>query len=187
MTITKNNLLFLLLIILCMTVFSVSAPEDDGAKKVDKIFSDLNSGDPLSGADEVSISSADFNSWLAVKTSDKEYIRTITVGFHDENTADLSMDMDIGKVKDSGYYVTMLSTMFEGHQLLKAAGKIRVADGNFSFIINSLSINEVLVTPALIVPLIAMLLPDYNLTEPMKLPNGISDIRTSEGVLTITR
>ena len=97
------------------------------------------------------------------------------------------MDMDIGKVKDSGYYVAMLSTMFEGHQLLKAAGKIKVADGNFSFIINSLSINEVLVTPALIAPLVSMLLPDYNLTEPMKITNGISDIRTSEGVLTITR
>jgi hypothetical protein len=187
MTIKNNNLISLLLIILCMTVFAVSAPEENGAEKVDRFFRDLNSGDPLSGADEVSISSADFNSWLAVKTRDKEYIRTITVGFHDENTADLSMDMDIGKVKDSGYYVAMLSSMFEGHQLLKAAGKIKVANGNFTFVINSLSINEVLVTPALIAPLIAMLLPDYNLTEPMKLPNGISDIQTSEGFLTITK
>ncbi|MFH1965368.1 MAG: hypothetical protein ABIJ42_07475 [Acidobacteriota bacterium] len=185
---TKNNLILIILVmILCMTGLAASEADSDGAEKVEKIFTDLTLNDPQSGTAEISISSDDFNSWLAVKARDRDYIRDISVGFRDNNEADLSMDMDISKVEDEGYYAAMLSTMFEGHQLLKAAGTIKVAEGHFSFVINSLSINEVIVTPALVAPLVSMLLPDYDLTKPLELPHGITDIRTSEGVLTIKR
>lgn len=187
MTMTKNNLLLILVLIFCMTGIAASEADSDGAEKVEKIFTDLTLNDPRSGTDEISISGDDFNSWLTVKTRDGDYIRTISVGFHDDNEADLALDLDISKYEGEGYYAAMLSTMFEEHQLLKAAGTIKVAEGHFSFVINSLSINEVIVTPALVAPLVSMLLPDYDLTKPLELPYGITDIRTSEGVLTIKR
>ncbi len=184
----KKNLLFpIIVFIFCLAGLSASQTAPEGAEKVDKIFADLAAAESPKESSEISISEEDFNSWLAVKAREKQYIRTIEVGFHDENEVDLALDMDISKYDGEGYYASMLSTMFEGRQLLEAAGKIKVVDGHFSFVINSLSINEVIVTPALIAPLISLLLPDYDLTKPLKLPGGITDIRTEEGLLRITR
>lgn len=183
----KNLLLPVITLIFCLTGLSASQAGPDAAEKVDKIFADLAAAESPAGSPEISISEDDFNSWLSVKARGKKYIRSIKAGFHDENEADLSLDMDISQYEGEGYYAAMLSTMFEGRQLLKAAGKIKIVDGQFSFVINSLSINDVVVTPALIAPLISLLLPDYDLSKPLELPYGITDVRTEEGLLTITR
>ncbi len=183
----KINLLTIFTLMLGLTFLAAAGADPEGAEKVEKIFTDLAAAEPSAGASEISISESDFNSWLVKKSREKEYIRSIRVGFHDNNEADLSLDLDISKYKGEGYYASMLSTMFEDHQLLKVAGKIKVVDRHFSFVINSLSINEVIVTPALIAPLISMLLPDYDLANPLELPYGITDVRTAEGLLTITR
>ena len=182
----KINLLIIFTLMLGLTVLAAAGADPEGAEKVEKIFADLAAAEPSAGTSEISITESDFNSWLAKKSLEKEYIRSIKVGFHENNDADLSLALDISKYKGEGYYAAMLSTMFEDHQLLEAAGKIKVVDGHFSFIINSLSINEVIVTPALVAPLISMLLPDYDLAKPMELPYGITNVTTSEGVLRLT-
>ena len=186
MIMIKNNLLLLFALMLCPTVLSAAGAEPEGAEKVEKIFADLAAAEPSAGTSEISITESDFNSWLVKKSLDKEYIRSIKVGFHDNNDADLSLDLDISKYEGKGYYAAMLSTMFEDHQLLKAAGKIKVVDSHFSFMINSLSINEVIVTPALVAPLVSILLPDYDLAKPLELPYGITNVTTTEGVLRLT-
>lgn len=159
----------------------------ENAQKVEDIFDTLQSREPASVTEEFSITEDEFNDWLESRTIDKKYIRSVEAGFHDDNEADLYMEMDISKMENGGYYPGMLAAMFEGSQKLKVGGQIKVADSHFTFLVNSLSINDTHVTPALVAPLISMLLPDYDLTEPMELPFGITDIRTSEGLLTIVR
>ncbi len=183
----KNNFLLLFTLMLGLTGMAATGDNPGGAEKVEKILADLAAAPPSTGSAEISITESDFNSWLEKKSQEREYIRSIKVGFHENNEADLYLDLDISKYKGEGYYAAMLSTMFEDHQLLKATGKIKVVDRHFSYVINSLSINEVIVTPALVAPLVAILLPDYDLAHPLELPYGITDIKTAEGILTITR
>jgi len=186
----KKFNLFILSILFSFLTFFVAADTEataDGAEKVEKIFTEIAAAGPESGPAEFVIQEDDFNSWLNMKVKEKEFIEDVQVEFKENNEADLSLIMHIREDLDAGYYANMLATLFKGEQKLKASGKIKAGDGKFSFVVNSLTMNEVIVTPALIYPLVSMLLPDYKLDKPLELPHGLTNIRTADGVLTIIR
>lgn len=181
----NKRLLLSILIFILLPGFPATAADKNGARKVEEIIESIKSPGGNSGARLYSITGDEFNAWLRSKTAEQAFINSISAGFHDQNHADLELVMDISKMESDNYYPKMIATMFKGSQTLKVEGEIKINAGNFSFTVNSLTINDTIVTPGLVAPLIAALLPEYNLAEPMPLPYGITDIRTSEGLLTI--
>ena len=182
----KKTAFLLALVFLLKPAFTAPSFDNPGLK-VDQVFRSLQEPGEGPEIEEFTITEDEFNAWLRANTADKEYILDLKADFHDDNQVDFTMEMDLGRIEDGGYYPQMVATMFKGRQVLQAGGEILVENGYFTFMVNSLSINETIITPALIAPLISMLLPGYDLSKPLELPYGITDIRSSEGVLTITR
>ena len=181
------SILVSLLPVLAMNEAEIGTTGTDGAEKVEKIFIEIAAAGPDAGPAEFVIQEDDFNSWLAMKVKEKAFVREVKAEFKDNNEANISLKMNLKKDLDGGYYANMLATMFKGEQHLKASGKIKAGDGKFSFVVDSLTMNEVIVTPALVYPLIALLLPEYDLDKPLDLPHGLKDIQTSQGFLKIIR
>jgi len=183
----RINLLLMVVMILGLSPAVRAGEGDEAGTEFGRILAEITSADQGSGPSEYTVSEEEFNAWLQLRTRDREYIHRIEAVFHDNNQTGLELDLDASQLEIKGYYPKMLNTLFEGHQAIKAEGEIKVEAGNFSFIVNNLTINEVHVTPALVIPLLSVLLPDYDLGKPLPLPYGISDIRTREGNLTISR
>jgi len=186
----KNFNLLILLLLLINTAPTFAAAFDDAQGdpgEVDKILAEIAAAEPGSGPAEYIIRENDFNAWLNLKASKHGFINEAEARFGEENEASISLTMEISKYQGEGYYTKMLDTMFEGEQHLKVGGKIKAGDGKFSFVVNSLTINEVIVTPALVYPLVSILLPEYNLDKPLELPYGLQDVRTEKGFLKLIR
>ena len=185
----KISLLVFLLLITSATVSPAAETEAPGADPaaVDKTFAEITAATPGAGPAAYVIKENDFNAWLKLKAGEKQFINEVKANFDADNEAGLSLRMDISKYPDQGYYAKMLATMFEGEQHLKVSGKIKSGNGKFSFVVNALTINEVIVTPALIYPLVKIILPEYDLDKPLDLPHGLTDVKTEKGILKLIR
>jgi len=142
---------------------------------------------------ELELGEEQANAWAlaAIAKQPKLGVKSLNVDFREPNVIASEVVVDMDQVKLEGYAAILVESTLSGLQKLEVVGSLEVGEGKGAYTVETALLNGVTVPAWMANAIISHLSknqpPNVDVTEPFRLPYGISDVRLTEDSIVVTR